>query len=178
VPGSYPFTFTGRVPLVGNVVYFRNRYYDSATGRFLSEDPLDFNGGDTDLYRYASGNPASETDPLGLRAEPQFEAEPPPYKTTTICRAAWNLYSASGDLVNGTGKVLAGGFALVFFKNPLGIILIYWGLHDINGALQSISDAKNIAQAEAARAAANSLQRTRLIQGLYPSPVPNSPTPR
>ena len=43
--------------------YLRARYYDSATGRFLSRDPL--GGG----YPYAGGNPANMLDPTGLAAE-------------------------------------------------------------------------------------------------------------
>ncbi|WP_353933154.1 RHS repeat-associated core domain-containing protein [Okeanomitos corallinicola] len=31
--------------------YYRARYYDQATGRFLSEDPIGFDGGDSNFYR-------------------------------------------------------------------------------------------------------------------------------
>lgn len=64
-PNSLPFAFTGRLPLVGNVIYFRNRYYDSAAARFFSEDPLGFVAG-LDLYRFVLNNPVSYMDPLGL----------------------------------------------------------------------------------------------------------------
>ncbi|HID69421.1 MAG TPA: hypothetical protein EYP35_02920, partial [Desulfobacterales bacterium] len=42
------------------------RYYDPVTGRFISEDPLGFRGGDVNLYVYASNNPVLFVDPLGL----------------------------------------------------------------------------------------------------------------
>ncbi|HET9986562.1 MAG TPA: RHS repeat-associated core domain-containing protein [Longimicrobiales bacterium] len=45
--------------------YFRNRYYDSKSGRFTQEDPIGFAGG-MNLYAYAGNNPASYTDPFGL----------------------------------------------------------------------------------------------------------------
>jgi RHS repeat-associated protein len=32
--------------------FFRARYYDPNSGRFLSEDPIEFGGGDVNLYRY------------------------------------------------------------------------------------------------------------------------------
>ncbi|MBI5874302.1 MAG: RHS repeat-associated core domain-containing protein [Deltaproteobacteria bacterium] len=42
------------------------RYYDSKTGRFLSEDPIGFEGGDVNLYVYTKNNPINYTDPTGL----------------------------------------------------------------------------------------------------------------
>jgi RHS repeat-associated protein len=44
--------------------YNRYRYYDPAVGRFLSKDPIGFNGG-LNLYQYAP-NPIEWVDPLGL----------------------------------------------------------------------------------------------------------------
>lgn len=41
------------------------RYYDNVVGRFLSEDPIGFNGGN-DFYAYVQNNPLIWTDPLGL----------------------------------------------------------------------------------------------------------------
>lgn len=49
--------------------YNRARYYDSATGRWTSEDPLGFDAGDSNLYRYALNNPIVATDPSGLLAD-------------------------------------------------------------------------------------------------------------
>ena len=46
--------------------YFnRARYYDMYTGRFLSQDPTGFGGGDDNLYRYANNSPTNYTDPTG-----------------------------------------------------------------------------------------------------------------
>jgi RHS repeat-associated protein len=46
--------------------YYRARYYDAADGRFISEDPISFNAGDTNLSRYVSNKPINFTDPSGL----------------------------------------------------------------------------------------------------------------
>lgn len=45
--------------------YNRARYYDAAIGRFISQDPIGFHGGDVNLYRYVGNNSGSSTDPTG-----------------------------------------------------------------------------------------------------------------
>ena len=40
--------------------------YDPSIGRWLSEDPSGFDGGDPNLYRYVGNSPANATDPTGL----------------------------------------------------------------------------------------------------------------
>jgi uncharacterized protein RhaS with RHS repeats len=42
--------------------------YDPAIGRFLTEDPIGFEGDPSNLYRYVKNNPLSFTDPSGLVA--------------------------------------------------------------------------------------------------------------
>ena len=63
-PVAYPFAYTGRVPVLGNVYYYRNRFYDAGAGRFISEDPTGFLAG-SNLYVYSSGNPLAGGDPTG-----------------------------------------------------------------------------------------------------------------
>jgi RHS repeat-associated protein len=45
--------------------YYRARYYDPTAGRFISEDPLEFAGGDADLYRYVWNQLLNYRDPSG-----------------------------------------------------------------------------------------------------------------
>jgi hypothetical protein len=45
--------------------YYRARYYDPTTGRFLSEDPLQFLPGEN-FYRYVDNNPVFWRDASGL----------------------------------------------------------------------------------------------------------------
>jgi uncharacterized protein RhaS with RHS repeats len=47
----------------------RARYYDPAVKRFISEDPLGFDGGDLNLYAYVGNNPVMGVDPWGLCRE-------------------------------------------------------------------------------------------------------------
>ncbi len=41
---------------------------DPLSARVISQDPLGFDGGDTNLYRYVRNNPTNQTDPEGLAA--------------------------------------------------------------------------------------------------------------
>src|SRR5208282_3556654 len=63
-----PFQYTGREfdPETG-LYYYRARYYDTFTGRFLSEDPIQFDGG-INFYGYASQSPVNLEDPSGQEA--------------------------------------------------------------------------------------------------------------
>jgi RHS repeat-associated protein len=49
--------------------YNRARYLDSFTGRFISEDPISFQGGDSNLYRYVMNNSLNNIDPSGLEVQ-------------------------------------------------------------------------------------------------------------
>ncbi len=46
--------------------YMRVRYYDPEIGRFISEDPIGFEGGDVNLMAYVGNNPVLLIDPNGL----------------------------------------------------------------------------------------------------------------
>jgi RHS repeat-associated protein len=46
--------------------YNHHRDYDAYLGRYTTPDPLGLGGGDVGLYNYASGDPLSYVDPLGL----------------------------------------------------------------------------------------------------------------
>jgi hypothetical protein len=46
--------------------YSRARFYDAKLGRFISEDPIGFRGGDVNLFGYVGNNPQNFTDPSGL----------------------------------------------------------------------------------------------------------------
>jgi hypothetical protein len=48
----------------------RARYYDVTTGRWISQDPIGFDAGDANLYRYVMNNPRRSSDPSGLQDPP------------------------------------------------------------------------------------------------------------
>ncbi len=64
-PGLYD--WTGReLDLETGLQYNRARYYDSTTGRWISQDPMGFDAGDSNLYRYVLNMPTDIKDPTGL----------------------------------------------------------------------------------------------------------------
>ena len=83
------FGFTGKyfdadTQLQNNI----NRWYDATTGRWLSTDPIGFNGNDTNLYRYVGNKVLISNDPLGKDAV-----------TWGLCTASCYLgFSSSSDL--------------------------------------------------------------------------------
>ncbi len=54
---------------VSDLYYNNARWYDPAMQRFISQDPLGFGGGDTNLYRYCGNSPTNATDPSGFVIE-------------------------------------------------------------------------------------------------------------
>ena len=65
---TQPFKFVGQHGVMtepNGFYYMRARYYDPNVGRFISEDPIGFEGG-INLYAYASNNPILLIDPEGL----------------------------------------------------------------------------------------------------------------
>jgi RHS repeat-associated protein len=64
-----PYTYTGREQdAESGLLFYRLRTYDPHTGRFLQRDPIGFEAGDTNLYRYVFSDPVNLVDPSGLGA--------------------------------------------------------------------------------------------------------------
>jgi RHS repeat-associated protein len=63
-PNGYEFTGREYENFTG-LMYYRARWYDPKLGRFISEDPIGFAGGDVNLYGYVRNNPVNSIDPLG-----------------------------------------------------------------------------------------------------------------
>ena len=61
------FAYTGREwESAAGLYYYRARFYDAAAGRFISHDPVSFEGGDANLYRYVGNATTQLVDPSGL----------------------------------------------------------------------------------------------------------------
>ncbi|MEA2635502.1 MAG: hypothetical protein QOH92_2269 [Chloroflexota bacterium] len=82
--------------------YLRSRYYDDATGQFISRDPL--TGTTRQPYSYVSGNPLSATDPSGL------------------CWPDWACHAAAA-VVGGVGAFVGNASDNLTSGNPLKFAL-------------------------------------------------------
>ncbi|MDH3328289.1 MAG: RHS domain-containing protein [Desulfobulbaceae bacterium] len=70
-PGQYYDSETG-------LHYNWHRYYDPATGRYISADPIGLAGG-MNLYAYVGGNPLNKKDRKGLYKGDEFDGLSPPF---------------------------------------------------------------------------------------------------
>ena len=96
------FAYTGRLLDQGSGLQNNlNRWYDAEVGRWVSEDPIGFAAGDSNLYRYVGNSPTNYTDPNGQEADPINSTWP------TI-RGYWEAWQVVNGVVYG-GRKNAGG---------------------------------------------------------------------
>lgn len=75
-----PFGFAGGIIEKNmNMLKFGARYYDPVIGRWISKDPILFDGGDSNLYGYVLGDPINFFDPSGHRYNITIPARPTNY---------------------------------------------------------------------------------------------------
>jgi RHS repeat-associated protein len=80
------------------LIYLRARYYDPATGQFMSRDPLVVLTGEA--YGYVGDNPLNEVDPLGLCVAGLFGNH---------CKHGLTLAGTLGGIAEATGVVAVVG---------------------------------------------------------------------
>ncbi|MEQ9406896.1 MAG: Calx-beta domain-containing protein [Fuerstiella sp.] len=114
-------TYTGQIlDDVTGLMYYDARWFDPATNQFISEDPLGFEAGDTNLRRYVGNGNPNATDPsgmssvAGLTLVDQFEIlDGDKYSSATIARARLMLRQYLGALhglraqLDGEGQALS-----------------------------------------------------------------------
>src|SRR2546423_3687681 len=65
------FLFKGSIFIAQAEIYdMRNRFYHPNLGRFMQSDPIGFDAGDMNLFRYCGNDPVDMTDPMGLEDIP------------------------------------------------------------------------------------------------------------
>jgi len=135
---SQPFKYVGRYGVMAEpngFYYMRARYYDPKVGRFISEDPTGFDGGDVNLYAYVQNNPVMGIDPSGLCLEKIFnysitlpdvyiEAEKlvTPYLVAGGTTAIIAVVTAAGSAVT------AFGAKSIPVLGPIGVIIAAKGI--------------------------------------------------
>ena len=94
------FSYTGqRFDAETDLYYYKNRYYSADQGRFISRDPIGYNGGGLGLYEYVGDRPLIRIDPFGLlpcwpseikQCEAKCKSKYPGAYTSTKC-FAWQF---------------------------------------------------------------------------------------
>ena len=133
------YAFQGReVSWATGLIYFRARWYDPVTGRWLSKDPIGISGG-LNQYVAFGGNPVRFSDPMGLREEwtdlenGVYDSQATPvYNTGAVIGHAIGNGMAAGVDMSGVGDV-----GLLFtgedsFGNPTSRL---WAAAPVGGEL-------------------------------------------
>lgn len=82
------YQFTGReYDSLTKLHFYRARFYDANLGRFISEDPIGFGGGDVNLYGYVWNNPQHYSDPSCKVAIPAVA-----YAVFEFCSTGYDFY--------------------------------------------------------------------------------------
>jgi RHS repeat-associated protein len=114
-----PFQYTGRdFDSESGLRYYRARYYDPTTGRFLSEDPSGFEGG-VDLYAYVSNSPTNLHDPTGKGSGIVVVGGGTVSVTTTITVTTIGESGASAPVLS----LIAGGSGSGSTAGPVGALV-------------------------------------------------------
>ena len=113
IPDSFGYDvggFTGReYDSYLELQYSRARMYDPKLGRFISEDPIGFAGGDVNLYGYVRNMPLWYRDPRGLQPGADVLANP----------SFWQAVTAGASAI-GAGAVAVGSSPAVVAGAGLG----------------------------------------------------------
>jgi RHS repeat-associated protein len=93
-----------------HLYFYRARFYDPLTGKFMARDPLGLSAGDVNLYRYVGNSPYTFYDPYGLFSWKSF-------------------FKGAGEGLLWLGIGVGAG-ALIAFTAPVGVatVLLYAGV--------------------------------------------------
>ena len=115
--GNGSFEFTGReYDSFTELYYYRARMYDPKLGRFISEDPIGFAGGDVNLFGYVGNAPIHSRDPLGLYDPADYEvAKEMIRQAPKAGPSGIALLIAGGKVALVAGGGLAAGYAIGYY---------------------------------------------------------------
>ncbi len=179
------FLFTGR-EWIGEIgVYdYRNRVYSPDLGRFLQTDPIRFDAGDINIYRYCGNNPIQSCDPFGLADE----LNDPLLGTNSF---PTNAINENGNAQPSTAQAYSGGMDALMTSfvgaslAPAAIASAAIGVTEGTAAVAAAIDAAPAATVAAINAAnsetANGIATDALnllapLVGLDGGPIPGNPS--
>jgi RHS repeat-associated protein len=108
-----------------------NRYYDPTLGRYSQVDPLRFDAGDTNIYRYVENNPLAFFDVDGLR---MCDISPEQGFWVVKDAESWRNtpYKYVGAKSSRHGADCSGSTARIF--EDIGIEFVYFSTRDTNSS--------------------------------------------
>ena len=125
-----PFQYTGRESdSESGLNFYRARYYDSLVGRFISEDPVNYRGRDTNFFRYVRNRAVAYSDPYGLVAiDPSFN----PNCLTNLQRALTLIRAFSVPRCNNCFRRIGDRRTLVDLLDDQRIKIVSESTDDVN----------------------------------------------
>lgn len=114
--------------------------YDSTIGRWMQEDPIDFEAGDENLYRYAENNLTNRIDPGGLMARTaalQQKTAAPTVTAQTMGQLAAELLRVYKNEANADKYLKSRG-------HTAGGNAIYWDMSILNA--KALKDRTKLSQ--------------------------------
>ena len=163
--GALPtrYGFTGREYDAETGLYnYRARYYDPATGRFISEDPAGINSGDWNFQRYVANGPVLFNDPTGQVLDTVLD----------VGFLLYDLYRVGVDNIFGDCDNLGENLAAIGLDAAGAVIPFATGLGEASRVARG---AERVAEATAAaRRAEHSIQTTHGLSRAPQVGQPNS----
>ena len=137
------------------LLYLRARYYSPRLGRFVSEDPIGFSGGDINTYRYAQNSPVNLLDLFGEATftEYSIKARIAAFQRAAIDCLGKGVFTAIGEagvylLFNSSGlPIYPGGSSNVYVGRTMREFEVRFAEHaggKIFGKTRSFAIAKEI----------------------------------
>ena len=122
IPTSYQ--YTGReYDADTGLYYYRNRWYDPELGRFISEDPIGFAGGDINLYGYVGNNPQNFIDPSGNYACRSQKRKSGSNNQQNDCEILADIAEATAKAVDAINGLSTGGRAREFMRRLIARLI-------------------------------------------------------